>query len=126
MGRTEQLLCKMQSVDAACALEELAERVDIEDRNALVARTIQELARDRRTIAFCVTVAHATNLARALRHVGIRAGVIHGQLKRHDRARLLADFAAARLREVSGRYPAGQSGETEPSRPQTRTRNPQP
>ena len=41
--------------------EELAEAVDIEDRNALVARSIQELARDRRTIAFCVTVNHARN-----------------------------------------------------------------
>ena len=40
----------------------------------------------------------------------------------------LADyhFAAARLREVSGRYPSWEDGETEPSRPQPRTRNPQP
>ena len=38
------------------AEEELADAVDIEERNALVARSTQELARDRRTIAFCVTV----------------------------------------------------------------------
>ena len=42
--------------------DELGEAVDIEERNALVARSIQELARDRRTIAFCVTVSHARNL----------------------------------------------------------------
>ena len=48
------------------SVEELDEAVNIEDRNALVARAIQELARDRRTIVFCVTVSHARNLARAL------------------------------------------------------------
>ena len=48
------------------------ERVDIESRNALVARSIQELARDRRTIVFCVTVVHAINLARSLNNLGIQ------------------------------------------------------
>ncbi len=50
--------------DADLREDELAEAVDIEERNALVARSIQELARDRRTVAFCVTVAHAQNLRR--------------------------------------------------------------
>ena len=54
--------------------EELAEAVDIEERNALVARSIQELARDRRTIAFCVTVNHARNLAHALNVLGVPGG----------------------------------------------------
>ena len=78
-------------------LEELAEAVDIEDRNALVARSVQELARDRRTIVFCVTVRHAMRLARALNAVGVAAGVVHGQLKPEDRARVLADFREGRL-----------------------------
>ena len=65
--------------------EELEEAVNIEDRNALVARSIQELARDRRTIAFCVTVAHARNLARALALLGVPAGIIHGEMKKDDR-----------------------------------------
>ncbi len=76
---------------------ELAEAVDIQERNALVARSIQELARDRRTIAFCVTVNHARNLARALNHIGVPAGIVHGEMPAADRARSLADFREGRI-----------------------------
>jgi len=77
-------------------VDDLEEAVDIENRNALVARSIQELARDRRTLAFCVTVKHARNLARALRHVGIPAAPIWGAMHPEDRVRVLAAFRAAR------------------------------
>ena len=76
--------------------EELAEAIDIEERNALVARSIQELARDRRTIAFCVTVRHAKNLARSLNTIGVPAGIVHGAMKSDARAKELADFRAGR------------------------------
>jgi ATP-dependent helicase IRC3 len=74
--------------------DELAEAVDIEERNALVARSIQELARDRRTIAFCVTVNHARNLCRSLNVLGVPAGIVHGAMPSADRTRALADFRA--------------------------------
>src|SRR6185437_1220019 len=77
--------------------EELAEAVDIEERNALVARSIQELARDRRTIVFCVTVGHAKNLARALGLLGVPAGVVHGDMPSDRRAEVLAAFRSGRL-----------------------------
>lgn len=77
--------------------EELAEAVDIEERNALVARSIQELARDRRTIAFCVTVNHARNLSRSLNALGVPAGVVHGDMKADVRAQALTDFRAGRV-----------------------------
>jgi superfamily II DNA or RNA helicase len=76
---------------------ELAEDVDIEERNALVARSIQELARDRRTIAFCVTVNHARNLSKALNHIGVPAGIVHGEMAAADRARALHDFRTGRV-----------------------------
>lgn len=76
--------------------EELAEAVDIEERNALVARSIQELARDRRTIAFCVTVNHARNLSRALNAIGVPAGVVHGMMPKDVRAKALSDFREGR------------------------------
>lgn len=81
--------------------EELALAVDIEDRNALVARSIQELARDRRTIAFCVTVAHATHLARALDALGVRAAVVHGAMPKDARRRVLSDFRAQKLHALT-------------------------
>ena len=51
--------------------EQLQDYIDIESRNALVARSIQELARDRRTIVFCVSVAYAINMAKSLNALGI-------------------------------------------------------
>jgi ATP-dependent helicase IRC3 len=81
--------------------DELAEAVDIEERNALVARSIQELARDRRTIAFCVTVNHARNLSHALNAVGVPAGIVHGAMSAIDRARALAEFRAGRIQVIA-------------------------
>jgi superfamily II DNA or RNA helicase len=77
--------------------EELAEAVDIEERNALVARSIQELARDRRTILFAVTVRHARNLAYSLNALGVPAGLVHGAMPPDERAGALADFRNGRL-----------------------------
>lgn len=90
-------------LSAVCAggqdfvVDELAEAVDIEERNALVARSLQELARDRRSIVFCVTVAHARRLARALNAVGVPAGTVHGELRPDVRADLLARFRRGEL-----------------------------
>lgn len=77
--------------------ESLEEQIDIESRNALVARSIQELARDRRTIVFCVTVLHAINMAKALNSLGISTGVIYGDMPREKRTEILKDFRAERL-----------------------------
>src|SRR6478735_6884784 len=76
--------------------EELAEAIDIEERNALVARSIQELARDRRTIAFCVTVNHARHLAHALNALGVPTGIVHGAMPGPARAQTLRDFRDGR------------------------------
>jgi len=80
---------------------ELAEAVDIQERNALVARSIQELARDRRTIAFCVTVNHARNLSRALNHIGVPAGIVHGEMPAAERAKALAEFREGRIQVLA-------------------------
>lgn len=87
--------------DADLREDELAEAVDIEERNALVARSIQELARDRRTVAFCVTVAHAKNLRRSLAALGVRAAAVYGDMPGDARAQVLADFAAGRIQVVT-------------------------
>ena len=81
--------------------EELEEAVDVESRNLLVARAIQECTRDRRTIAFCVTVRHAENLARALRELGVPAAMVCGDMPKPDRARTLRRFADGGLRVIT-------------------------
>ena len=81
--------------------EELSSAVDIEERNALVARSIQELGRDRRTIAFCVTVSHARNLSKALNHLRVPAGVVHGTMSKEARAKALSDFREGRTQVLT-------------------------
>ena len=81
--------------------DELEEAVDVESRNLLVARAIQECTRDRRTIAFCVTVRHAENLARALRQLGVPAAMICGEMPKPDRARTLRRFEEGALRVIT-------------------------
>ncbi|MES1174780.1 MAG: DEAD/DEAH box helicase [Myxococcales bacterium] len=85
-------LTRLSSTGLDFREDELADAVDIEERNALVARSIQELARDRRTIAFCVTVNHARNLCRSLNVLGVPSGIVHGALPSAERARALSDF----------------------------------
>ena len=93
---TKADLTRISSGGADFPEDELAEAVDIEERNALVARSIQELARDRRTIAFCVTVNHARNLSRSLNVLGVPAGVVHGAMPKDARATALSEFRQGR------------------------------
>jgi superfamily II DNA or RNA helicase len=81
--------------------EELAEAVNIEERNGLVARSILELARDRRTVVFCVTVAHARNLARTMNHLGLPTGIVHGEMRTADRERTLEELRSGKLAAVT-------------------------
>ena len=94
-------LTKLSSGSLDFREDELAEAVDIEERNALVARSIQELARDRRTIAFCVTVNHARNLCQALNILGVPAGIVFGEMSAEARAKALADFRSGRIQVLT-------------------------
>ena len=94
---TEADLRGLRSGALDFAEDELAEVVDVQERNALVARSIQELARDRRTVVFCVTVNHARNLTRALNKLGVVADLVHGGTDKERRRRVLADFRAGRI-----------------------------
>lgn len=98
---TEADLTHLSSTGLDFRDDELAEAVDIEERNALVARAIQELARDRRTVAFCVTVNHARHLSIALNRLGVSAGLVHGEMKSDARRKVLADFRAGRIRVLT-------------------------
>jgi superfamily II DNA or RNA helicase len=83
------------------APEALEAAVDVGRRNLLVARSIQELTRDRRTIAFCVGISHAQNLCAALRELGVPAGMVCGEMPPEARASTLARFAAGKLQVIT-------------------------
>ncbi|MFO7562994.1 MAG: DEAD/DEAH box helicase [Enhygromyxa sp.] len=75
--------------------------IDVETRNQLVARSILELCRDRRTIAFCAGVRHAEHLSAALNRLGVRAAIVHGEMPKPARARTLARFKAGHFRVIT-------------------------
>lgn len=62
-----------------------------------VVEPVLELARDRRTVVFAASVAHAQQLAAEINmHRPDAACVIHGELESETRRRLLTDYAAGR------------------------------
>jgi ATP-dependent helicase IRC3 len=79
------------------SIDEVSDKVDIESRNALVARSVQELARDRRTIVFCVSVKHAINVAKSLNNLGVKTGVVYGEMPKEKRVKTLELFRKEKL-----------------------------
>lgn len=75
---------------------EAANRTDILTAGAF--KFWQELARERQTIVYAVSVAHAHNLASVFENAGVPASVILGDTTDEVRANLLSDFKNGFLR----------------------------
>jgi superfamily II DNA or RNA helicase len=80
---------------------QLSDAVNIESRNALVVKSFQELVPDRKTLVFCVDVAHALDLAAAFRHYGILAAPVTGDMPADERSENLAAFSSGRLQVLT-------------------------
>ena len=65
-----------------------------------VIRHWREKASDRPTVVFCSTVAHAENVAAAFNEADISAAVIHGDLDRATRRRVLSAYASGEIRVI--------------------------
>ncbi len=76
---------------------QLARAVNTAERNALIVRTWREFATGRRTIVFCVDVAHARDMQRAFATSGIRAGAVWGELPRDERQDALKRFSVGEI-----------------------------
>jgi superfamily II DNA or RNA helicase len=76
---------------------QLAGVVNTLERNQLVAEAYRKLARGRRTIVFCVNVAHAQTTQRTFAGAGVRAAAVWGEQSRDQRRDTLAQFAAGQL-----------------------------
>lgn len=74
---------------------------DAVDLDAITAQACDEMVarfQDRkRWLVFACTVEHARHLAKALSERDIRAGVVHGELSRDERAHRLAAFASGEI-----------------------------
>lgn len=80
---------------------QLARVVDVAERNALLLRAYQDLARHRRCIVFCVNVAHAQEVAALFREAGIRAAAVWGAMPKEERRSTLAQLSSGALEVVT-------------------------
>ncbi len=72
---------------------ELSEAVNTPARNRVIVDAYTKHATGRRTIAFCVDVAHVRDLRDTFAKSGVRAAAITGATPRNERRQILADFA---------------------------------
>jgi DNA repair protein RadD len=80
-------------------VSELAKVTDTEELVEATCDEIVQLAADRkRWLVFAVTIAHAEHVRDALRMRGINAEMVSAKTPRGERAQLIADFRAGRIR----------------------------
>lgn len=74
------------------AAGELAKRVDNPARTRAAMKHWLEVARDRRTIAFCAGVEHALHVRNAFQEAGVMAEMVSGDMQRADRKASIERF----------------------------------
>lgn len=79
----------------------LSRAVNIGSRNDLVVKVFRSKLKDRRTLCFCVDVAHTRSLAEAFNRTGIPAAAVSGDMDPTARAKALEDFHAGRIRVLA-------------------------
>ena len=81
---------------------ELQKAVDIEETNIAVVDEVIKLAENRTSwLFFCSGVEHARHIAEALRFRGITAEVVTGETPKAERANILRDFKAGKIRALT-------------------------
>jgi len=80
---------------------QLSKAVNIDERNELIVRVYTERLRKRRTLCFCVDVAHAHSLAARFRRAGIASKAVTGEMPREDRASALEGFREGRFQVLT-------------------------
>ena len=75
------------------AVNELAQVIDIPERNALVADTYLEYGEGRRGVVFGVKVEHALHLAEAFRERGVACEAVYGDMPEEQRRDVLQRYA---------------------------------
>ncbi|CAB1065948.1 DNA helicase, phage associated; Type III restriction enzme [Olavius sp. associated proteobacterium Delta 1] len=79
----------------------LSRAVNIAPRNDLVVNVFRSKLEDRRTLCFCVDVAHTRSLAEAFNRMDIPAAAVSGDMDRAARAKALEDFHTGRIRVLA-------------------------
>lgn len=83
-------------------LKQLEAAVDQETVTHAALREICEHGQDRRAwLLFCSGISHAEHCAQILTNWGIRTGVVHSKISKHERDQVLQDWYAGKLRAVT-------------------------
>jgi superfamily II DNA or RNA helicase len=81
---------------------ELSRTVNTEARNKLVVEShMQYASRRNKTLAFCVDVQHAKDLAQAFNAQGVAAEAVYGDMSLEERAQILRDFTSGKLKVLT-------------------------
>ena len=81
---------------------DLQRAVDTDDQNHAVVREVIARAKDRKAwLFFCTGVSHAQHVAEVLQEYGIAAACVTGDTLKAERAAILADFKAGKLRALT-------------------------
>lgn len=73
-------------------VSQLAEAVNVVERNALVIDVYRKHLAGRKTLCFCVDVAHARCLAAAFAEAGVASGAVYGSMSHEERLQVLDAF----------------------------------
>ncbi|MDE2125239.1 MAG: DEAD/DEAH box helicase family protein [Armatimonadetes bacterium] len=76
---------------------DLEQRVTVPERNALIVDTYCRNVHGRSAVTFCVSLAHAEEMARRFREAGVPAAAVSGQLAKDDRRRVLDSYDRGKL-----------------------------
>ena len=81
---------------------DLQRAVDTDDQNHAVVREVIARAEDRKAwLFFCTGVAHAQHVAEVLQEYGIATACVTGDTPKSERAAIIADFKAGKLRALT-------------------------
>ena len=81
---------------------ELQAAVDNDDLNSAVVREVINLSGDRKAwLFFCTGVKHAQHVSDVLNDYGVVADCVTGETPKKERARMLADFKAGKIRALT-------------------------
>ncbi|MGD9160689.1 MAG: DEAD/DEAH box helicase [Desulfobacteraceae bacterium] len=76
---------------------QLSRAVNILERNNIITEVYNSYLKDKKTLCFCVDVAHAHSVAKSFNDEGIRAEAITGDMDMSLREKILADFSMGNI-----------------------------
>lgn len=71
---------------------DLESKLFVPERNRIIVDTYLEFVKDKKTVVFCASVAHAIEIAKLFRENGIKAEAVSGSTKDTERKRILREY----------------------------------